>query len=1146
MPDKLGQDRGSSHRCALILHALGPELKALEKHFKPVGDGRANDKVRNLYFKGTFEADNGVIWTVYLGESGPGNVNAATMASAAIPSFKPDIAIMTGIAGALEPEEFGIGDVVAASEICYCEYGSVNESFEHRPKDYHSTTELVSACRDVARNSNWQKRRKPPKKNFAGPPKATVGVIVAGEKVVKSTKSPHYRFLKKRFQKAPAVEMEGAGFMAAASQFPNVPSIVIRGLSDELDDKSKTDKAGCQLVAAANVAAFVVELLNILPKNDDDDTILGKGPEAGAKFEVRGGVPKDKEPELCRLMAELSRISTTISITLEPERVPKRKICAGVYGSVGAGKSHIISQLLREDARSNEERIAERQADSKATYEDLLHSRKSAPHLEFGGAMTASFALPDAQLYTLNIKQFSDTARRDLKQSVWINEENVRLEIRHLLGLLDSCSVGIGNSKVPAQSRIAPSIVTRSEAQLFGCDDLRFAIRTYLDDKGSFVNVRRMAEFQKRAISGILLDFSELASSHAFLFDYCGNGAREIEPVADGALVPSDRLRSSYSILEAKLGEIYGEGSPITGTPYVRHLSTSGGAACAQACIFMASLLLHDRVLTKGGAQLHSLMEIDAIAKGGATQLPGEKRFANAYLLNGMKLTDMVVYLTATGKKATIESVPLGEDLKKSAAEFSVRIRSFLRAGLPVIAIVRSGSLDARDRSSPTPSRISGKVDHVVLVVGASYTDDGFLVNDPSGKPFTEISATRLFEMSLSHTGGNTRVARCVAVAPDHSFQVDVPFSVRRWWATESLGSTCQRGLVELEPSLLTSFRHGDAIETLRDWWPDPSLACSLIFDDASDLALGRAGLRARGGGVDESRFDGRFNIPTDLIGRRIASVYCFTHGLTQEEAAKADKDIERVCRAISLVRSTSVNLFGRKGTGQVPPILIAVGNRISGIQRLKDAGNGGYTSVTALPTPRVLDLLVARLEEIARRSGLVPSDGISLAIELEPGPFYAVNSLASLSYLAARVSENPLLSNVVGFNLDTAHFALAGITPSDVVASTSVCSRIAHASFSDHGPGHFGDVALGEVGLGSSAGLTDKLAPFKDWIRFLNQRILMVPEGQRPVAFSRHVSVELEAAKTVKDVMATVETLRRLLLGEHNNAIRRPEGNPG
>lgn len=92
-------------------------------------------------------------------------------------------------------------------------------------------------------------------------PEAFVQPIAAGEKVVASTASVSYQYLRDYCSEAVAVDMEGNGFMLAARPY-NAQTIEIRGISDLIDNKAAADEGGSQPRTAANAAAFCFEMIN--------------------------------------------------------------------------------------------------------------------------------------------------------------------------------------------------------------------------------------------------------------------------------------------------------------------------------------------------------------------------------------------------------------------------------------------------------------------------------------------------------------------------------------------------------------------------------------------------------------------------------------------------------------------------------------------------------------------------------------------------------------------------------------------------------------------------------------------------------------------------------------------------------------------
>ncbi len=133
-------------------------------------------------------------------------------------------------------------------------------------------------------------------------------------------------------------------------------------------------------------------------------------------------------------------------------------------------------------------------------------------------------------------------------------------------------------------------------------------------------------------------------------------------------------------------------------------------------------------------------------------------------------------------------------------------------------------------------------------------------------------------------------------------------------------------------------------------------------------------------------------------------------------------------------------------------------------------------------------------------------SDYPVLALELEPGACFILNDLAALKIFAATISDHPLLSTRVGFNLDIAHFRIAGITPEQLSECPQILERICHSHISGHHPaGHFGDV------LPSRTQLKEVLP----WLKLL-RGAWQNSAGEKGKSLGGHatncVSVELEA----------------------------------
>jgi nucleoside phosphorylase len=88
-----------------------------------------------------------------------------------------------------------------------------------------------------------------------------VAPIASGEKVLASTKSNVYKKLRRYFSDALAVEEEGYGFLKATSGHREIESLVVRGISDLLDNKNRKNENNRQRSAAENASAFAFEVL---------------------------------------------------------------------------------------------------------------------------------------------------------------------------------------------------------------------------------------------------------------------------------------------------------------------------------------------------------------------------------------------------------------------------------------------------------------------------------------------------------------------------------------------------------------------------------------------------------------------------------------------------------------------------------------------------------------------------------------------------------------------------------------------------------------------------------------------------------------------------------------------------------------------
>jgi len=239
----------------VVLTALQLEYKAVRRFLS--GLIEETHSSGTVYEKGVFERTDGSSIQVGLVEIGAGNAGAAVEAERAIQHFDPHVILFVGIAGGLKDVQ--IGDVVVGTKVYGYDSGKAKQQFEPRPSVRNTSYRLEQRARAEAKKSNWLGRIQD--RNPEQSPSVKIGPIAAGEKVLASTRSAVAKFLKQHYGDAIAIEMEGRGFLEAAHVNQHVEALIIRGISDLIDQKAKADRSGSQLLAAGHAAAFAFEIL---------------------------------------------------------------------------------------------------------------------------------------------------------------------------------------------------------------------------------------------------------------------------------------------------------------------------------------------------------------------------------------------------------------------------------------------------------------------------------------------------------------------------------------------------------------------------------------------------------------------------------------------------------------------------------------------------------------------------------------------------------------------------------------------------------------------------------------------------------------------------------------------------------------------
>ena len=267
----------------LIVTALGLEFSAVRKFITDTSNVQ-HPESNSQYVIGKFGS-----LKIALIETGACNVKSSHETDRAILYFNPKYVFFVGIAGGIK--DVSIRDLVIANKVIGYEIGKATETFKPRFDSVPSSYLLEQLAKKVARSKPISFTR------------VFIAPIAAGDKVIASTKTEIYDHLVKYCSDALAVEMEGIGFMEAARPY-QVEAIVVRGISDLLNNKEITDGEGDQEIAAVNAASFTFEMLSelspdqVLNIEDPDhrkilvdklNVLYPKGPETDDIWKHAGG-----------------------------------------------------------------------------------------------------------------------------------------------------------------------------------------------------------------------------------------------------------------------------------------------------------------------------------------------------------------------------------------------------------------------------------------------------------------------------------------------------------------------------------------------------------------------------------------------------------------------------------------------------------------------------------------------------------------------------------------------------------------------------------------------------------------------------------------------------------------------------------------
>jgi adenosylhomocysteine nucleosidase len=250
----------------IILTALEVEREAIEKHLAN-SETVSHPATGTDYIKGKYIKRDGTGIEVIVGRTNQTNVNAALETERALEFFKPEYVFFSGVAGGIK--DVRVGDIVIGADVIGLERGKAEEgNFKFRPQFGLSSYELERLASNYAKSEEWKRKSAElANPDFDSEIKVFTGTIASGEKVDASYESDLHSHIKQNASHALAIEMEGLGFLEVCRMRPMIKSLLVRGISDLVQDKSVMDNKGSQPYASKNVSAFLFGVIDQISFN---------------------------------------------------------------------------------------------------------------------------------------------------------------------------------------------------------------------------------------------------------------------------------------------------------------------------------------------------------------------------------------------------------------------------------------------------------------------------------------------------------------------------------------------------------------------------------------------------------------------------------------------------------------------------------------------------------------------------------------------------------------------------------------------------------------------------------------------------------------------------------------------------------------
>lgn len=254
--------------------------------------------------------------------------------------------------------------------------------------------------------------------------------------------------------------------------------------------------------------------------------------------------------------------------------------------------------------------------------------------------------------------------------------------------------------------------------------------------------------------------------------------------------------------------------------------------------------------------------------------------------------------------------------------------------------------------------------------------------------------------------------------------------------------------------------------------------------------------------------------IEEKIAPAKVAAFATYLPEITSPYSSKFATEAAQKALQFVVLLATELNRRGHP----VITVEIVSGSVVDGLWLGKTRNGTATYIVNRLDEQESISRLVDNLQPVVKFA-VDRNSPIRLAVELEPGPLFNLNSRESLlTFCNLLQAKGADFKRVVGLNLDIPHWSyLANISATWVEEHPLILDRIIHAHISDHSRGHFCDLEA-MVFHGSS-----DLIP---WLRLLAKR---ANNPQAP-EFSNFIACEMECSCNIKHIRKSLDCLQDMI----------------